>query len=176
MPQVKVTTKPRTVRVPDTPANQRRDYRKADSRFLMAIGAMIVLTLFVSMASGLNKANKTAAPTREVAFSLPIVITDETNGAVVLSDAKTGEEIWTYGSGEGAFARAAMRALAFSRLKQGAGPEEPMLLQRTNNGGIILFDPVTENAVPVSAFGEGNIQQFAIVLDKRESQMEQNVR
>ncbi|MEM6415067.1 MAG: photosynthetic complex assembly protein PuhC [Pseudomonadota bacterium] len=177
MAPIKVSNKPRTVGIPEElPDQQQRDYRKGDSRFVTVLGSIMILTLAVSFISGLNKVKNQPAPSHEVAFSLPIIITDEADGAVKLSDAKTGDEIWVYGSGEGAFARAAMRALAFSRLRQGAGPDQPMLLQRTTTGAIILFDPVTENAIPVNAFGESNVQQFAIVLDHKKSQMEQLIK
>lgn len=159
----------RTPRMPQTPANGKRDYRRAEGRFLMVAGALAVFSFGVAVFTLTTDIGAQQITDRHMTDSLAINISDRPDGAVLLSDAASGETLWIYESGDGAFARSAMRALAFSRRAQGAGPEAPMLLERSDTGAVFLSDPVTEKSIPLSAFGDENAQQFAVIFEQTEA-------
>ena len=67
-------------------------------------------------------------------------------------------------------ARTALRAMAYTRRLQGAGSGSPILLQKGADGRLILHDPVTAKEIGLNAFGESNLEQFAVLFDTGEAQ------
>ena len=91
---------------------------------------------------------------------------DATDGAVVVYDAATGDEIAQIKPGTGGFIRSTMRGLAHVRQRQGMDAETPFELTLWDNGGLTLDDPATGESRELGAFGKDNRAAFAVLLDR----------
>lgn len=94
---------------------------------------------------------------------------DREDGAVVVSDADSGETVKVIGFGEGGFARATMRRMAKRRLHAGIGSEPPFTLTRWQNGALSLTDPETGEAAEIQGFGSDHSATFAEMLEGTKS-------
>lgn len=136
---------------------------------LLALLALVIIsasTIFLGRITdqGLQvRTSPTMAETRMVLFL------DDEGGIVSVLDAETRSPIAAYNSGEGAFARTALRALAYTRRLHGIGSDAPFLIARSEDGQIILHDPSTQKSIGVSAFGDSNVEQFARLLTSSET-------
>ncbi len=104
-------------------------------------------------------ANVSPAEQRELRFA------DRDDGAVVVSDAVSGETVKVIGFGEGGFARATMRRMAKRRMSAGIGAEPPFTLTRWENGALSLSDPQTGEKVELHGFGADHSATFAEMLE-----------
>ncbi len=102
--------------------------------------------------------NVAPAQQRELRFS------DRSDGAVVVTDAQTGETAQTIGFGQGGFVRATMRRMAKARAAKGLGPEQAFTLTRWENGALSLSDPATGETAEIYGFGPDHTATFAAML------------
>lgn len=91
--------------------------------------------------------------------------TDRADGAVVISDARTGAVVSTIAYGEGGFVRATMRRLARLRTAQGIGAQPPFVLTRWDDGALSLRDPETGGTAEIYGFGADHVRAFADMLE-----------
>jgi putative photosynthetic complex assembly protein len=129
--------------------------------FVMAMaGAVKAGFIPVSADPGASRAAAQVAPaqTRLLRF------TDRADGAVVVSDAATGDDITVIGFGEGGFVRATMRRMAKVRAAQGIGAEPPFKLTLWDNGALSLSDPETGGDAEIHGFGQDHSKMFADML------------
>lgn len=89
---------------------------------------------------------------------------DREDGAVVITDAATGETVKIIGFGEGGFARATLRRLARLRAAEHIGAQPPFLLTRWDNGALSLSDPETGANAELHGFGADHSRAFAEML------------
>lgn len=89
---------------------------------------------------------------------------DRDDGAVVITDAASGEIVKIIGFGEGGFARATLRRLARARAAADVGSEPPFLLTRWDNGALSLVDPETGASAEIQGFGSDHSRAFAEML------------
>jgi putative photosynthetic complex assembly protein len=137
------------------------------------IGAFAILLFTMAMAGAVRfglipqSANPTAsraaehvaaAQTRELRFA------DRADGAVVVSDATTGETVKVIEFGQGGFLRATMRRMAKARVAAGIGAEPPFNLTRWENGALSLSDPETGRDAEIFGFGADHTKTFADML------------
>jgi putative photosynthetic complex assembly protein len=108
-----------------------------------------------------SRAAQHVAPAQERALRFA----DRADGAVVISDAATGEVVSTIGFGEGGFVRATMRRLARTRAAAGVGSEPPFTLTRWDNGALSLRDPQTGAEAEIYGFGADHVRAFAAMLE-----------
>jgi putative photosynthetic complex assembly protein len=85
---------------------------------------------------------------------------DRADGAVVVSDAKSGLTLEVL-QGEQGFVRGTLRGLAQERLRRGLGPAQPFELQVTGAGRLVLHDPATARRIDLDSFGRDNALIFA---------------
>ncbi len=90
--------------------------------------------------------------------------TDHADGAVIVTDAATGETVSEIGFGEGGFVRATMRRMAKARMAQGIGSEPPFRLTLWENGALSLSDPQTGREAEIHGFGADHSATFAEML------------
>ncbi|MFN6933645.1 MAG: photosynthetic complex assembly protein PuhC [Tsuneonella sp.] len=90
---------------------------------------------------------------------------DRADGAVVVTDATTGETVKTIGFGEEGFTRATLRRLAKRRLEKGVGSEPPFELTRWDNGALSLRDPQTGEVAEIHGYGADHSAAFAEMLE-----------
>tara|TARA_R110002110_G_scaffold43398_2_gene134804 strand:- start:192 stop:668 length:477 start_codon:yes stop_codon:yes gene_type:complete len=113
---------------------------------------------------GLRAAQNIAATQqRELRFA------DRDDGAVVVTDAATGEIVMEIGFGQGGFVRATLRRMAKLRAEKQIGSEPPFRLTRWENGALTLSDPQTGKEAEIQGFGPDHTATFASMLQDRPS-------
>ena len=142
------------------------------------IGAAILL-LFVIALTGAVRFGfipKAADPsvTRAAAQVMPaqersLRFIDRADGAVVVSDATSGETVTVVPFGQGGFLRATMRRMAKARIGAGIGAEPPFTLTRWENGALSLSDPETGRDAEIYGFGPDHTKSFADMLEAPKS-------
>ena len=142
------------------------------------IGAAILL-LFVIALTGAVRFGfipKAADPsvTRAAAQVMPaqersLRFIDRSDGAVVVSDATSGETVTVVPFGQGGFLRATMRRMAKARIAAGIGAEPPFTLTRWENGALSLKDPATGRDAEIYGFGPDHTKSFADMLEATKS-------
>jgi len=89
---------------------------------------------------------------------------DRSDGAVVLTDARTGREALVLAPGEDGFMRGTLRGLARDRHLGGIGPEAPFRLVAWSDGRMTLDDTATGRRLDLLAFGQTQAEAFARLL------------
>jgi putative photosynthetic complex assembly protein len=137
------------------------------------IGAAVILlfTMALTGAVSLGLIPKSADPTltREAQNISPVQtrelrFADRADGAVVVSDAKSGETVKVIEFGQGGFVRATLRRMAKARAAAGIGAEPPFKLVRWENGALSLSDPTTGRDAEIHGFGPDHSKVFSEML------------
>jgi len=131
---------------------------------LLGAAALIGLTMIGATISRLYGLSATPPPPAAVIESRDLRFADRGDGAVVVTDARTGAE-HVVAPGTNGFLRGVMRGLAQERLRQGIDGTPPFRLTRWSDGRLSLSDPVTHRDVYLEAFGPTNAAAFAVLLD-----------
>ncbi|GAB5348289.1 photosynthetic complex assembly protein PuhC [Alteriqipengyuania sp. 357] len=138
---------------------------------LIAGIAVLAILLAASVSFGLvgrdavPQASRIAAGTQETARR-SLYFHDAPDGAVLVSDAATGEAIARVEPGTGGFVRSTMRGLVLVRKRAGIGPDTPFELTGWEDGGLTLSDPATGESRELVGFGESNRAAFAVLLEQ----------
>lgn len=142
--------------------------RPAVSRGLL-IGTVLVVggTLFLAALGHRAPLDPAAAGGRPLA-ERQLVFADRDDGAIVVTDARTGRVVETLPPGSEGFVRGAMRGLARERKRADAGPEVPFRLATWPDGRITLEDIATGNFMELHAFGRTNAEAFLRLLSTEE--------
>lgn len=133
---------------------------------LIAAFVMIVIAMAFALTARLTDIGATRLSLPEPVETLSIRIADLDGGSIGITDATTGRSIQTLAPGEAGFVRVVMRGLALERQASGLGPETPFDLSRLADGRSVINDPATGRVVTLDAFGAGNAQTFAAILDR----------
>ena len=89
---------------------------------------------------------------------------DRPDGSIAVIDGRTGELVRSF-QGEQGFLRGTLRALARERKARGLGSEQPFQLIARTDGGLTLFDPMTNQRVDLESFGPTNAGTFVPLLN-----------
>ena len=90
---------------------------------------------------------------------------DRADGAVVITDARTGQVAHIVKAGEQTgFIRGVMRGLARDRKMRGIGNAPPFTLTAWHDGQLSLVDTATGRTLELTAFGSTNRAAFAALL------------
>lgn len=138
---------------------------------LIAVAVLLSFTLMLASAvrlgflpqSGNPQASR-AAQMVSPAQERMLRFTDRADGAVVVSDAATGEEVKIIEFGKGGFVRATMRRMAKTRFAAGVGAEPPFKLVQWENGALSLSDPETGRNAELHGFGSDHSKVFTEML------------
>lgn len=140
---------------------------------LIAAGALVFGTLGLASAVSLGFLEREAVPSvaraeadigiaqfRELTFS------DRDDGAVVIADAATDEEIRVIETEtqSGGFIRGVLRGMARERRGYGIGAEPAFRLTLWEDGSLSLVDLATQRSVELGAFGPDNRAVFMTLL------------
>jgi putative photosynthetic complex assembly protein len=137
------------------------------------IGAAVVLGFAMLMTGGVRfglipqSADPTASRAAEhvaAAETRDLRFADRADGAVIVSDAKTGQAVTVVPFGQGGFLRATMRRMAKARAAAGVGSQPPFTLTRWQNGALSLKDPQTGREAEIYGFGPDHTKAFADML------------
>jgi putative photosynthetic complex assembly protein len=104
-------------------------------------------------------ANVAPAKQRHLRFA------DREDGAVIVSDARSGAIVKVIGFGEEGFTRATVRRLAKKRAAAGLGAQPPFTLTLWDNGALSLSDPQTGEEAELHGFGPDHSAAFAELLE-----------
>ena len=139
---------------------------------LIGTAAILLFTMGVAGATSLglvphsadptaSRAAQNVAPaqTRELRFA------DRKDGAVVVTDAASGETVKVIEYGQGGFFRATMRRMAKARVAAAIGAEPPFKLTLWENGALSLNDPQTGRETEIHGFGADHSKVFADMLE-----------
>lgn len=136
---------------------------------LMAIGALILLTLIGVGATQISGAGHVTNWRALSVQSLPLVFEDGADGSILVRDPATGEVVRNWAPETGGFVRTAMRSLALQRRQMGIGSGPAFVLHRTENNKLIIEDPETGEWVSLDAFGGDNVAEFRKLLSPMET-------
>ena len=138
---------------------------------LIGAAAVLLFTMGVTGATSLGFIPRSADPTASRAAqnvapsqTRTLNFADREDGAVVVTDAITGETVKVIGFGEGGFFRATMRRMAKARIAAGIGEEPPFKLILWENGALSLIDPETGRESEIHGFGADHSRVFADML------------
>ena len=124
--------------------------------------AMIGLALAGAVAGRLS-GPRPVEQTGSVVAARDLRFADRADGAVVVTDAGTGQTVDVL-QGEQGFIRATMRGLARARHSEGIGSSAPFRLQAWTDGRLTLDDAETGRHLELQAFGSLNVAVFARLL------------
>jgi len=105
---------------------------------------------------------------RQPLISRDLRFADRMDGAVVVTDAQSGEEIEVVSPGTEGFVRGAMRGLVRDRRRTGFGAEPPFRLSVWDDGRLTLQDTANGNTMELHAFGRTNAEAFLRLLAREE--------
>jgi putative photosynthetic complex assembly protein len=138
---------------------------------LIGVAVVLLCTMAVTGATRLGLIPHTADPTAsraagnvQAAQVRELHFTDRADGAVVVSDAATGETVKIVGFGQGGFFRATVRRMAKRRIAEGISAEPPFKLTLWDNGALSLSDPQTAIESEIYGFGADHTKVFAEML------------
>jgi putative photosynthetic complex assembly protein len=129
---------------------------------LVVAGTLALATLGHRAPVNPASAGLQPAATRDIRFS------DRADGAVVVSDARSGAEIEVLEPGTEGFVRGAMRGLVRQRRIAGIGPDAPFRLSTWPDGRVTLQDTANGNTMELHAFGRTNAEAFLRLLATEE--------
>lgn len=129
-----------------------------------ALLATITVRVFDIAPSASPVAVRAAERTTPVA-SRDLRFVDRADGAVVITDVKTGQIAHIVQAGEQTgFIRGVMRGLARDRKMRGLGDAAPFTLTAWRDGQLSLVDTATGRTLELTAFGTTNRAAFAELL------------
>ncbi len=95
---------------------------------------------------------------------------DGKNGAVLVYDASDHRLVDTLAPGSNGFVRVVLRGLARERRLGDIGAQPPFRLTRFAGGQITLTDTANDRQIDLGAFGSGNADAFARLMNLRSAQ------
>jgi putative photosynthetic complex assembly protein len=131
---------------------------------LLGAAALIGISMIGATISRLYGLSATPAPPAAVVEARDLRFTDSPDGAVLVTDAKTGS-VQVIAPGTNGFMRGVVRGLAQERKRQDQDGTTPFRLTRWSDGRLSLSDPVTHRNIYLEAFGPTNATAFAALLD-----------
>ena len=133
--------------------SQQNEIRGIHKWPLIGALAMVVLALTLVTASVLTRGPASATANTATVADRMLYVVDSGSGKVSVYDAKTREQLGTFGRGEGAFLRISMRSLMRQRTLKQVALTLPFKLVRNRRGDLIITDPHSGDTIRVNAFG-----------------------
>lgn len=149
---------------PNTAADGPRLASEVPRLPLVAMALLVVVSLVgvtavrLSGHGGTHQADATTVGERSLRFE------DQSDGSIVILDARTGGALDTVAPGTNGFLRSTMRSLVRERKRQGLGPETPFQLLARADGRLTLLDPSTGRRIDLESFGPTNSAVFLRLL------------
>jgi putative photosynthetic complex assembly protein len=131
---------------------------------LSGAAALMTLTMVAAGTARLTGFGTSLAPDGTPVESRDLRFADRSDGAVVITEAKTGRVVDVASPGTNGFLRSTMRGLARDRKRQDLGAEAPFRLTRWADGRLSLQDEATGRSIDLGAFGATNAAVFAHLM------------
>jgi putative photosynthetic complex assembly protein len=135
-------------------------------------GVLITAGAFMSFAIVLTAAGRYARLAEAVpaasapapAHTIDLRFTDQTNGGVLVQDARGGATVTVIQPNSGAFVRGVLRGLTRERKMDGVGEGPPFRLSQWADGRVAIEDLSDGRTIDLDAFGPTNRQAFLKLL------------
>ena len=147
-----------------TTASSSMPMRSIPTRLPITWG-LVALALVLVVVSWMSQHSEPEAALSDVQVSRSLLFRDVPGGDILITDAKTGEQVARV-QGEQGFIRGILRALNRSRKQRGLGPDGTFELTRFNDGRLVISDRSTGEQLDLGAFGPTNIGSFAPFIGK----------
>ncbi len=136
---------------------------------LLGAAALIGFALTAATVGRITGLGSTHMPAGFAVESSDLHFADRGDGAVVISEARSGRVVDVISPGTNGFLRSVMRGLARDRKRQDLGAEPAFRLTRWSDGRLSLEDEATGRRIDLGAFGPTNAGVFAHVLSTARS-------
>ncbi len=134
---------------------------------LIGAGILVSLVLTMTAVAQWTGAGKWQADIGAAEETLMLSFADRDDGAVVVTDAVSGAEIFVYAPEKHGFVRGALRAVAHKRKLAGLDSAAPFKVSRHVDGKLTIADPLTGAQVILNGFGAPNAAEIALLFDRR---------
>jgi putative photosynthetic complex assembly protein len=125
-------------------------------------GALMVgFSLALATIVRLSGADISSMPAARPMMVRSLQFVDAPDGAVLVYDGHSHEQIQSLPPGTNGFVRATMRNFARERRSNSVGADIPFELIASQDGRLILDDPATGRQIDLEAFGQTNAGVFA---------------
>lgn len=131
---------------------------------LYAAFALVIITVLLVGIARIGGVGQLRTPQTAVTAERMLLFADRADGAVLVTDGRTGELLETVEPGTNGFLRGTIRGLARERKRSGIGPADPFRLTSRADGRLLLEDPTTGRLIDLGAFGPVNAAVFTRML------------
>jgi putative photosynthetic complex assembly protein len=132
---------------------------------LVGGAAMVGFSLLLATIVRLSGADISSMPAARPVLTRSLQFVDAPDGAVIVYDARSHQQIQSLPPGTNGFVRATMRNFARERRSNSVGEDIPFELIASQDGRLVLDDPATGRHIDLEAFGQTNAGVFAGFLD-----------
>lgn len=131
---------------------------------LYGAGALVAFVFVIVIIGQTYEIGTVRQPNAKPVESHHLYFSDQSDGAILVTNAITGDEIDRLAPGTNGFIRASLRSLARERRLAGVGSEPPFRLTVWTDGRVTLEDPSINRLIDLRAFGPTNQQAFARLI------------
>jgi putative photosynthetic complex assembly protein len=131
---------------------------------LYAAAALVLISIVLVGVSRVGGVGQLRTPQTAVTAERTLLFADRADGAVLVTDGRTGDLLEVVAPGTNGFLRGTIRGLARDRKRSGIGPEIPFRLTSRADGRLLLEDPTTGRLIDLGAFGPINAAVFTRML------------
>ena len=135
---------------------------------LIAAGSTVGIALLAAMVGRLTGPVVTHEASAPI-YARDLRFTDQTDGSVIVTDARDGQTVDIVLPGTNGFLRATLRGLARERKHEDIGAQTPFRLTQWVDGRWTLEDPTTHRTIELEAFGETNLYAFTRLASQHRS-------
>ena len=133
---------------------------------LIAAGVLVSFMLTIAAIAQLTGIGKWRADVGPASETLTLAFADRDDGAVVVTDAASGETVFVYAPEKHGFVRSTLRAVAHKRKLAELDAAAPFEVVRHVDGKLTLTDPLTGARVILNGFGAPNAAEFAQLFER----------
>lgn len=131
---------------------------------LIGAGLLIVLSIGMAAMGRLTNIGTTRMPSSSVVQERQVQFEDQSDGGIVVYDARAQRRIALLAPGTNGFLRGVLRGLVRERRRSEIGAQAPFVLTRWADGRLSITDPAIGRQINLEVFGPTNSQVFAQLL------------
>jgi putative photosynthetic complex assembly protein len=132
---------------------------------LIAAGLLLAFAIGATLFGQITGIGTVKTPTGTPVAMRDLVILEQENGLITVSDAGSGELLASLTSTQGGFVRGSLRAFKRMRLVSGVPQSQPYRVIEWTGGAVSLSDTATGERFYLDAFGRDNAAAFATFLN-----------
>lgn len=150
---------------PSLSSSAMRPVRRVSDKLMgLIMSGLLFVVAVVSLARLNDQVVEVPMPMAPVQLQRSLLFVDQGQGRILIEDADSGQSLRTLSAGEGSFIRGAVRSLVRTRQLAGTSLSAGFDLILYADGRLQLLDPLTDEALELSAFGPSNSGEFRALL------------